>query len=168
MGLWEERIRKAGAHTESVHADFWQEAYDIYAPIQAREASALHAGYYDEFEPAIAERLRWGASMSHVEVAEHRARHESFVRRSAALFAQLDFLMLPVLPVTRLAAGADNSGARPRILRYTTPASLCGLPAAVLPARPAGMQLLAGRGRDADLLAFAKILGEACADEVGS
>ena len=160
MRLWEERILSAGAQSEQVQPEFWRESYEIYAPIQAREASQLHAGYYDEFEPAIADRLRWGAAMTAVEVAGLRARHEIFVQRTAELFTRFDFMLMPALPVPRLIAGADQTAARPRILRYTTPASLAGLPAVVLPARPAGMQLLAARGKDAELLAFAHRLGE--------
>ena len=165
---WEERIRKAGAAIEDFYPEFWREAYEIYAPIQAHEASQLHIGFYDEFEPAIAERLRWGAAMEPAEVAGCRARHAIFVRQTAELFTRFNFLLMPVVPVPRLIAGADQSATRPRILRYTTPASLAGLPAVVLPARPAGMQLLAPRGRDAELLAFADRLGGLLAAEVAS
>jgi Asp-tRNA(Asn)/Glu-tRNA(Gln) amidotransferase A subunit family amidase len=164
--LWEERIRRSGAVVEDVYPEFWREAYEIYAPIQAHEASKLHTGFYDEFEPAIAERLRWGASMAAGEVQGFRSRHKAFIRQTSELFMGFDFLLMPVVPVPRLVAGADQTNARPRILRYTTPASLAGLPAVVLPARPAGMQLLAARGRDADLLAFAQRLGEMLAVEV--
>jgi aspartyl-tRNA(Asn)/glutamyl-tRNA(Gln) amidotransferase subunit A len=166
MRLWEVRILRSGAQNELFNPDFWRESYEIYAPIQAHEASRLHAGFYDEFEPAIAERLRWGASLTDAEVIELRARRQEFVRRTDELFTRFDFLLMPALPVPQLVAGADHSAARPRILRYTTPASLAGLPAVVLPARPAGMQLLAARGKDAELLAFAHRLGERLAAEV--
>jgi Asp-tRNA(Asn)/Glu-tRNA(Gln) amidotransferase A subunit family amidase len=106
--------------------------------------------------------------MEPAEVAGCRARHAIFVRQTAELFTRFDFLLMPVVPVPRLIAGANQSATRPRILRYTTPASLAGLPAVVLPARPAGMQLLAPRGRDAELLAFADRLGGLLAAEVAS
>jgi Asp-tRNA(Asn)/Glu-tRNA(Gln) amidotransferase A subunit family amidase len=168
MAMWEERIRRAGARALDLHADFWREAYAIYAPIQAREASGLHAGFYDEFEPAIAERLRWGASMPAEEVDEWHARRKIFVAKMDELLSAFDFLMLPAMPITRLPADADHTASRARILPYTTPASLAGLPAVVLPARPIGMQLLAARGRDAELLAFANKLGQALAAEEAS
>jgi aspartyl-tRNA(Asn)/glutamyl-tRNA(Gln) amidotransferase subunit A len=155
MSEWEERMRRAGVRVQTFHADFWQKAFDIYAPIQAHEASAIHTGFYDEFEPAIADRLRWGASISHAELVQWRDRHKDFNRQTDALFEQADFLLLPAVPVPRLPADADHAATRPRILRYTTPASLAGLPAVVLPASVAGMQLLAPRGSDAALLAFA-------------
>jgi Asp-tRNA(Asn)/Glu-tRNA(Gln) amidotransferase A subunit family amidase len=45
-------------------------------------------------------------------------------------------------------------------LRYTTPASLAGTPAVVLAKPGGGVQLIAARGSDARLLAFAASLGE--------
>ena len=165
MAVWAERIVRLGAHAEDFRPDFWSGAYDLYAPIQAYEASKLHAGFYDEFEPAIADRLRWGAAMQEREVMQLRVRHADFERRTDSLFANLDFLLMPAVPITRLVAGEDQSAARPRILRYTTPASLAGLPAVVLPARSVGMQLLAARGSDAELLAFAHRLGSMLAAE---
>jgi Asp-tRNA(Asn)/Glu-tRNA(Gln) amidotransferase A subunit family amidase len=164
MLAWKERILSAGAQVEAVQPDFWAEAFTIYAPLQAVEAARLHAGFFDEFEPAISERLRWGASLQAGEIAEWQARHQAFVRATDALFSQADFLLMPAVPMQRLIAGADQSAARPRILRYTTPGSLAGLPAVVLPGKP-GMQLLAARGNDGLLLEFAARLGRLLAKE---
>ncbi|MFT4111705.1 amidase [Silvibacterium sp.] len=163
---WVERMRSLGVHVADCDASFWTGAYDIYAPIQAHEAALLHKGHYEDpqadiFETAIADRLRWGAALSAEEIAGFRNQHAQFNERSAALFTEFDFLLLPALPVPHLVAGEDQAPNRPRILRYTTPASLGGYPAVVLPAAPAGMQLLAPRGADVNLLAFAHRLGEA-------
>ncbi len=65
-----------------------------------------------------------------------------------------------VLPRAPWPAGADQSAARLKILRYTTPASLAGLPTVALPAKSGGVQLIGARGDDARLLAFAASLGE--------
>lgn len=165
---WKERLRRAGAHIDAVQLDFWKTAYEIYAPLQAFEAAKLHTGFFDEFEPAIAERLRWGASLAPAEITKLKTRHKAFVDQTADIFAQTDFLLMPALPMPRLAIGADHSTARPRILAYTTPASLCGLPAVVLPARPDGLQLLGARGHDAQLLQFAEMLGKALANDATS
>ncbi len=164
MEQWKERLRDTGAQLKEVRPDFWKTAYEIYAPLQAFEAAKLHTGFFDEFEPAIAERLRWGASLVPAEIADLKERHKVFVDQTVEIFAQADFLLMPALPLPRLAMDADHSKARPRILAYTTPASLCGLPSVVLPARPAGLQLLAARGRDAQLLQFAESLGKALAN----
>ena len=74
------------------------------------------------------------------------------------LLEQYDFLMLPCAPMSALAAGADHSATRQKILRYTTPGSLAGMPAVALPAAGGGVQLIAARGADARLLAFAASL----------
>lgn len=158
MATWRERILRAGASINDMQPDFWTSAFSIYAPLQAVEAARLHAGFFDEFEPAIADRLHWGASLKPAEIAEWKARHQSFVRQTESLFTHTDFLLLPAVPMQRLIAGEDQSAQRPRILRYTTPASLAGLPAVVLPGRP-GLQLLAAHGSDSSLLAFSARLG---------
>lgn len=164
MAAWKELGERAGADLEDMQPYFWADAFSIYAPLQAVEAARLHAGFFDEFEPAIAERLRWGASLQPAEIAEWKARHHSLVRQTEELFTRADFLLLPAVPMQRLIAGEDQSAQRPRILRYTTPASLAGAPAVVLPGRP-GMQLLAARGDDTRLLAFAARLGTMLAAE---
>jgi Asp-tRNA(Asn)/Glu-tRNA(Gln) amidotransferase A subunit family amidase len=62
-------------------------------------------------------------------------------------------------PVARLAAGADHSKTRGRILRYTTPFSMAGVPVVTLPCAVGGMQLAAARGCDESLVEFAALLG---------
>ncbi len=70
----------------------------------------------------------------------------------------------PRAPVSKLHAGHDHTESRKAILRYTTPASLAGLPAVTLPgehigaALGTGVQLLAAPMHDAPLLAFASTL----------
>jgi Asp-tRNA(Asn)/Glu-tRNA(Gln) amidotransferase A subunit family amidase len=56
-----------------------------------------------------------------------------------------------------LYAADDHSETRARILRYTAPASVCGLPVVTL---PGGMQLVAPMGADAMLLAVSAALGK--------
>src|SRR5580704_5194243 len=167
MRMWQERIASVGAQVNAVEPDCWTSAFEIYASLQAVEAARWPTGFFDEIEPAIADRTRWGASLKDEEVAEFHARHQGFVREMDALFLQADFLLMPAVPLPRLAAGSDLSAARPRILRYTTPGSLAGLPAVVLPGKP-GVQLLAARGGDSQLLEFAASLGKRLAAEEAS
>jgi Asp-tRNA(Asn)/Glu-tRNA(Gln) amidotransferase A subunit family amidase len=77
------------------------------------------------------------------------------------LLASFDLLMLPAAPIGGLRADADLSGARSRILRYTTPFSLAGLPAVTLPGRRpgTGVQIAAAASADPMLLAFAASCG---------
>ncbi len=68
--------------------------------------------------------------------------------------------MLPCAPMSALPAGVDHSATRPKILRYTTPASLAGTPAVALAASRRRSAVDCGARRDARLLAFAASLGE--------
>jgi Asp-tRNA(Asn)/Glu-tRNA(Gln) amidotransferase A subunit family amidase len=76
------------------------------------------------------------------------------------LLTKHQLLLMPCAPVVKLEAGADHSQTRTRLLRYTTPVSLAGMPAITLPylkeGKPAGgMQLVAAHEDDARLLALA-------------
>ncbi len=75
------------------------------------------------------------------------------------LFAEHELILLPCAPVARLEAGADHSQTRPRLLRYTAPFSLAGVPALAIPCAAGGMQLAAARGFDEPLLGLAAQLG---------
>jgi len=76
-----------------------------------------------------------------------------------ALFAAHQLILLPCAPVSRLAAGADHSQTRSRVLRYTAPFSLAGAPAVAIPCARGGLQLAAARGLDEPLLALAGQIG---------
>ena len=153
---WQEHFSECefGTFAGSVFA----ESLDIFRPIQAHEAAGYHAGHFDEFEKPIADRLRWGSSLPEVEIKELRRRRLAFNQRIGALFEQFDFLLLPAAPVSSLENGADHAPIRERVLRYTTPGSVAGLPCLALPNETGGCQLLAPSGADAKLLAFASRL----------
>jgi Asp-tRNA(Asn)/Glu-tRNA(Gln) amidotransferase A subunit family amidase len=166
LDVWQERIRRAAdTLIEPVNPPFWSEAWDIYAPLQAHEAAQLHVGFFQEFDPSIAARLEWGVSLAEPEIQDLRRRHAAFRSRHEQLFRQFDFLLAPVSPTSRLLAGADHSESRARILRLTTPASLGGNPAVVLPSPDCGVQLIAAHNNDRSLLRFASILGDLLALE---
>jgi Asp-tRNA(Asn)/Glu-tRNA(Gln) amidotransferase A subunit family amidase len=137
---------------------------EIFSHIQASEAAAIHRGHYQHFEPAIAERLAWGASMTTGQLDAFHKRLAIFRSKMSLIFQQADLLLVPCAPVSKLHAGHDQSKIRPTILRYTTPISLTGLPAVTLPgehigaAFGTGMQLIAAPMQDASLLAFAATL----------
>lgn len=158
------RVADRGAEIHTIDSSFWDEGMDIFAPIQAHEAAAIHTaltgGDFSHFEKSVAERLTWGASLSQEEIAILRRRHEIFRERMDALLLENDFLIVPCAPVEELLAGADHSQTRRRLLRYTVPMSLAGVPVVTLPSGTgAGVQLVAARGSDAKLLAYAAQLG---------
>jgi aspartyl-tRNA(Asn)/glutamyl-tRNA(Gln) amidotransferase subunit A len=154
-------LEALGLMPETVYAAWWAESFEIFAPIQAWEAARIHAGYFDQFEAAIRERLEWGARIRDEEIALLRQRHHSFRARMNELLATHELLLLPATPVARLAAGGDHSQTRGRLLRYTTPFSLAGVPAVTIPCPQGGMQLAAARGNDEALVKLAAELGKA-------
>jgi len=157
-------LESLGLTATTVEVDWWNDSRDIFAPIQAFEAAQIHRGHFAHFQPAIRERLEWGASLSDQTISELRKRHIDFRHRMDVLLTEHQLLLLPCAPVVKLEAGADQGPTRVRLLRYTTPVSLAGMPAVTIPflnaGRPAGgMQLIAAHEDDARLLAVAAQLG---------
>jgi Asp-tRNA(Asn)/Glu-tRNA(Gln) amidotransferase A subunit family amidase len=138
--------------------------FDIFAPIQASEAAAIHAGYFDAFEPTLANRLKWGASISSEELEKLRRSHDQFRDALNSLFSRFDLLMLPSSPRSELQANEDHSSVRTSILRYTTPFSLGGNPVVSLSGEQlgapcgTGVQIAAAPGYDSLLLALVRSL----------
>jgi Asp-tRNA(Asn)/Glu-tRNA(Gln) amidotransferase A subunit family amidase len=160
LELCKKQLAAIGAEICEFAAEEWEEGMSIYAPIQANEAAAIHApstgGDYSCFPPPINERLAWGGSLSGDEMQKLRRRRAAFREKVEALFQKYDFLLLPCSPLSRMRVGVDHSETRMKILRYTVPLSLAGTPVVTLPfAGGAGMQLVAPRGADAKLLAYA-------------
>ena len=165
---WQHHIRLHGVTFDTFDTASWADCKEIFTAIQASEAAAIHRGHFQEFESSIAERLIWGGSITPDQISGLHLRLEAFRTSMTQLFKRFDFLMLPCAPVSRLIAGEDQSGARSRILRYTCPISMAGLPTVTLPgellaASPGehfgtGMQLCAPIGEDAKLLALAASL----------
>jgi Asp-tRNA(Asn)/Glu-tRNA(Gln) amidotransferase A subunit family amidase len=164
LTFWQQKLTAAGAEIFSFDSSFWEGAVDIFAPIQASEAAAIHtpatSGDFSHFERSIAQRLSWGASIDAAEIKRLRRRHAGFRDRMDVLLREYDFVIAPCAPASRLLVGADHSGARNKILRYTAPFSLAGAPVVTLPGPwGTGVQLGAARGLDARLLSFAAYLG---------
>jgi aspartyl-tRNA(Asn)/glutamyl-tRNA(Gln) amidotransferase subunit A len=148
-------LEALGLESSRIDAIWWADSFEIFAPIQAWEAARIHAGHFDRFEPSIRERLEWGAGIGAAEISALRERHRIFRERMDALLATHELILLPATPVARLAASADHSKTRVRLLRYTTPFSLAGVPVVTIPCAAGGMQLAAGRGCDEALLQIA-------------
>ncbi|WP_263357496.1 amidase [Acidicapsa ligni] len=162
-------LEELGLTATTVDIDWWSDSLEIFAAIQASEAATIHRGNYAAFMPSIRERLQWGASLGDQDIAALRMRHAAFRDRMDALLAKHELLLMPAAPVTRLVAGADHSQTRTRLLRYTTPASLSGMPTVTVPCfasghdtakvKAGGVQLVAAHEDDARLLTVAAQLG---------
>lgn len=153
-------LEALGLRHSTFDAEFWEDAFEIYAPIQAWEAARIHAGHFEHFAAGIRERLEWGAHIGDAELALLRERHSEFRARVDAQFAEHQLLILPASPVAALLAGADNSQARARILRYTTPFSLAGVPVVTVPYTVGGMQIASARETDESLLELTRVMGK--------
>jgi Asp-tRNA(Asn)/Glu-tRNA(Gln) amidotransferase A subunit family amidase len=158
IGAWRRVLSELGVKVEEFEIPVWGEAFDILAPIQASEAAAIHRGNFEHFEPAIADRLAWGASIRQQDIKNLRSRLETFREETKKLYDRFDFLLMPCTPMSALTAGEDQSGTRVRILRYTAPISLCGLPVVTLPGKVGGLQLVGPMNDDAALLALSAAL----------
>lgn len=152
-------LEELGLQRATVDVGWWADPFAMYAPIQAWEAARIHAGNFAKFPAPLPERLEGGARITHDEIASFRRRHEEFRARIDEGLATHELMLMPASPVARLAFGADHSLTRPRILRYTTPFSLAGVPVVTLPAKTGGMQLAAARGNDEALVEVAARLG---------
>lgn len=153
-------MQAMGLEAQPIDPGWWAEAVSIFAPLQASEAAPLYAAHFDDpsflpHEPSIRDRLKWGAVLTPDEVADLRRRHTDFRERMDDLFGAHQLILLPCGPVAKLAARADHSQTRSRLLRYTAPFSLAGVPAVTIPCAAGGMQLGAARENDEALLALA-------------
>ncbi len=152
-------LETLGLNARCIDTSWWADSVEIFAPIQASEAARLHAGHYDQVEPIIRDRLKWGASLKPDEVAALRKRQAEFQTRMDDLFATHELVLLPAIPVAKLTAGANQTQTRHRMLRYTAPISLPGAPAIAIPCAHGGMQLAAAREADESLLELAAQIG---------
>jgi len=152
-------LEALGLRAVKIDAKWWEEAFEIYASIQAWEAARIHAGHFDLYGRGLRERLEWGARITSAEISALRQRHAEFSARMDSLLEANGLLLMPATPVARLAAGADHSKTRVRLLRYTTPFSMVGVPVVTLPCAVGGMQMAAARGCDESLVEVAARLG---------
>lgn len=155
----ERDLRALGLKGTTIDVCWWCDSFEIYAAIQASEAARLHAGHFNSMPPVIRERLERGARITDAEIVVLRRRHAEFRARIDELLHQNELLLLPASPVARISIGADNGEARSRILRYTTPFSLAGVPVVAIPCAIGGMQLAAARESDESLLNLAARIG---------
>ena len=166
MASWATLLERLGATFAQFDATYWSDAVEIFTNIQAHEAAIIHHGNLHHFEPAIAARMSAATPTTPAEQATFDARYANyqsrkllFEQQTADLFTHADYLLLPCAPVSKLIAHEDQSETRTRILRYTAPISLAGLPTVTLPGVHGGLQLAGPPNSDAILLALSAHLG---------
>ncbi len=168
LKAFRELLEEVGAPVVSCTADGWEEALDLFAPVQAKEAFAVHRSRFlsnpAQYSPAVRARLEWGSQMAEAEVSGLRERIGRLVARMAGTFDEGPLLVLPATSVSCLRRGEDHGATRSRLLRLTTPASLGCWPVLTIPWRPSGestgvgFQIIARRGGESLLVTFAELL----------
>jgi len=126
------------------------------------EGARVHAALLDdpdsEISPALRDALEFGRRASAERIERASAQIERARREIAGWLTRGEILLLPTTPQVAFPFGAAVPTNQADL---TTPASIAGLPALSIPAGsvaeglPAGVQLVAARGRDAMLLGVA-------------
>ncbi|WP_102227239.1 amidase [Acidimangrovimonas sediminis] len=128
----------------------------LIARANARSHAARRAAFPGMFSADFARGIDFGTGLSEAKLATARDHCAAFRDALLACFTEADMILTPVLPhgTPDLAQlGALLAGPPDRLLRYSAPISIAGLPALTLPCgrgangRPVSMQLV-GRPMD--------------------
>jgi aspartyl-tRNA(Asn)/glutamyl-tRNA(Gln) amidotransferase subunit A len=110
---------------------------EIYNPIAAHEAWAVHSTWADRFksryDPTVWERLNRIHTISRAELDQAYAGMSAVRARWTEYFRSFDFLIMAATPFAALTKAECTLTNRLRILRLTAPASLGGLPILTIP-----------------------------------
>jgi aspartyl-tRNA(Asn)/glutamyl-tRNA(Gln) amidotransferase subunit A len=138
------------------------------AAIQRAEAYEVHnervADNPQLFDPEVLERLQMSAEVRGWEYIHAMKARDALMAHMAAVFEEVDLLLMPTLPLTAPALeqrevklGGEAVSVREAVLSLTSAWNLTGLPAINIPAGqvnglPVGLQVVAAKGRDVQLL----------------
>jgi aspartyl-tRNA(Asn)/glutamyl-tRNA(Gln) amidotransferase subunit A len=140
------------------------EAPGAFATLRAPEAWAVHEPWADKmssrYDPFVYSRLTAGRVVSDQSIEGAHAVRRSLENAFSAVWEHHDFLVMPATPCVAHPLTACTNTLRARLLAFTTPVSLAGLPALSLPVTLAGglttgLQILAPRQ---DSPAFLRLL----------
>ena len=172
--LYGDRVRTTSLAEIVGHADPELDTWrDVYCVLQWAEVECSLGGWIaankPEFGPATAISFDLVHNLDRRRVAEATARRESYCRRLAAALGDGAVLCLPTAPSPaplKDGPAGDRRGAYyRRALSLTAIAGIGRLPQVSLPLGqtpdgPIGLSLIGRYGRDAELLAMARALGE--------
>jgi aspartyl-tRNA(Asn)/glutamyl-tRNA(Gln) amidotransferase subunit A len=173
--LVRERVEAAAArfpHARPVEVP----APDGVYPCFGREAAEVHAELFREHREAygenVATKIEWALTIEDAEVEAARAARDRYRERIAALFAEIDVLVTPTIPMVAPPTGIGDLALRGRMIELTLPWNVVGAPALALPCGraedglPASVQLVGRPGADATVLAAGRLLERALAGSV--
>ena len=139
-----------------------------WVPNCAIEAAVVHeasfAAHRDQYGPVLAGVIEAGAALSGLDYQKILLRRAALRGAVDALFSAVDLLLTPVQPFAPLTLKAIATlGEQPELIamlqRYTCPFDMSGHPTLTFPGgfsnagMPIGLQLVAGRLKEADLVA---------------
>ncbi|QRM45818.1 amidase [Rhizobium sp. BG4] len=160
----------------SVHGlPSFKRGFEAFGGIVLAEGGMVHFGRRDmeqiraSYGSETAGRLALAAQCTIGSYADSQRARREFVGQLEIAMQDFDFLLLPTCPCTApgrrtetIEIGAWKGSIREALMTYTAPFNLAGLPALSLPILPGvtdglpiGLQIVAGRGRDSELVAFA-------------
>jgi len=120
------RTENLGLELRRIETGWWADAVGYLCAPSGLEAAQIHAGNFDQFAPPFAIASS-GAPAQIPRSLALRQRLEAS-RAYRRILAAHELVLLPSIPVARLAAGADHSQTRMRLSGYTAPFSLAGTP----------------------------------------
>jgi aspartyl-tRNA(Asn)/glutamyl-tRNA(Gln) amidotransferase subunit A len=150
-------------------------AFEAFAGIVLAEGGMVHFSGHDKDEiqasygSETANRLAIAAKTTIGSYSDNQRIRREFTAQLEIGMGDFDFLLLPTCPCTAPTRRTDTvkigswiGSVREALMLYTAPFNMAGLPAVSLPILPGltdglpiGLQIVAGRGQDDELLTFA-------------
>jgi aspartyl-tRNA(Asn)/glutamyl-tRNA(Gln) amidotransferase subunit A len=146
---------------------------DVNAIVQMAEAYTFHAARMREapqrFQPPVLGRLRLGQVIETTAYIERRRQLDQMRRSAAGLFAHLDLLVTPTVPLlpVRIAEAKDDDAGVALFARNTRPFNAYGLPAVSIPCgfakdgSPMGLQIVGPPWGEESVLRLAHVFEQA-------
>lgn len=160
-------FRTLGARIVDLRFPDVRQAVADWFPLCAVEAAVAHAATYparkNEYGPVLASVVEAGLSVSGIELQRILLRRMTLRGRVAAVFRDIDLLLIPVQPfasptVAAMQALAETPSLVSALLRYTAPFDMTGHPTITLPGGftgaglPLAFQLVAAHMGEATLV----------------
>ena len=127
----------AGAQTQAMLLNSWQDAVDAYLTIGMSEAHVVHrdwlAPYREHYDPVIWQRFHDAGNYPSGQIARARAKLEEVRAAWRTFFMDFDYLILPATPSVAPHKADCTVELRRSIIKLTAPASLGGLPVLSVP-----------------------------------
>lgn len=167
------RLERAGAQLIPIQVPLCAELFadfqkgGLSVPELAHFLSSQMPEKLEELDPVVKMRVQDGGAITALDYLARKALVEQATQQAAALFEQVDVWLHPTVPIsppklTDISALDDYRRANMLMLRNPSIANLMGLCALSMPAglddqgMPVGLQLTAGGGQEAMLLAIAQ------------